>query len=414
MSKDVDILSFGCRLNIWESEVMRRLARDAGLNNAIIVNTCAVTAGAEREARQAIRRAHRDRPDAQIIVTGCAAQLKSGAFAAMPEVARVLGNAEKLKAESWVQDAPRLAVSDIMAIRETAVHLLDGFEGHARAFVQVQQGCDHRCTFCIIPFARGPSRSVPARDVVASIRRLVENGYREIVLTGVDLTSWGEDLGVDERLGDLVATVLREIPDLPRLRLSSLDPCEIDETLWSVLGSDARLMPHLHLSVQAGDDLILKRMKRRHLRRDVLDVAARARSLRPDVVLGADLIAGFPTEDEMNFANTLALIEEAGLTWLHVFPYSARAQTPAARMPAVAGDVIKARAAQLRTAGDQAAARFLAACVGRTVRVVGERGGLGRSEQYAPVRATEPVGVGELATVRLTGVRDDVLIGELA
>ena len=413
MSKDVDILSFGCRLNIWESEVMRQLARDAGLDNTIIVNTCAVTAGAEREARQAIRRAHRDRPDAQIIVTGCAAQLKSGAFAAMPEVARVLGNADKLKAESWVQDAPRFAVSDIMAIRETAAHLLDGFEGHARAFVQVQQGCNHRCTFCIIPFARGPSRSVPASDVVASIRRLVGNGYREIVLTGVDLTSWGEDLGTDDRLGELVAAILREIPELPRLRLSSLDPCEIDETLWSVLASDERLMPHLHLSVQAGDDLILKRMKRRHLRGDVLEVAERARGLRPDVVLGADLIAGFPTEDDISFANTLALIDEAGLTWLHVFPYSARAETPAARMPAVAGELIKARAAQLRRAGDRAAAQFLVSCIGKTVRVVGERGGLGRSEQYAPVRPDHPVAVGEIATVRLTGVFDGVLIGDV-
>ncbi len=392
---------------------MRRLAREAGLEDAVIINTCAVTAGAEREARQAIRRARRERPGAQIIVTGCAAQLKSTAFAAMPEVSRVLGNADKLKAESWAQDAPRHVVSDIMAVRETAAHLLDGFEGHARAFVQVQQGCDHRCTFCVIPFARGPSRSVTAGEVVWSIRRLVANGYREVVLTGVDLTAWGEDLAEGQRLGDLVSAILREIPELPRLRLSSLDPCEIDPALWSVLETEERLMPHLHLSVQAGDDLILKRMKRRHLRGDVLEVAARARRVRPDIVLGADLIAGFPTEDEAGFRNTLALVEEAGLTWLHVFPYSARQETPAARMPAVAGDVVKARAARLRTAGEHAVARYFASCVGTSVRIVGERGGMGRSEQYAPVRPDRPVPVGEIATVRLTGIEDDVLVGEL-
>lgn len=413
MAGDLDILSFGCRLNIWESEVMRRLAWEAGLADAVIVNTCAVTAAAEREARQAIRRAHRERPDAPIIVTGCAAQLRPDAFAALPGVTRVLGNAEKLKSESWAADAPRHAVADIMAVRETAAHLLDGFAGHARAFVQVQQGCDHRCTFCIIPFARGPSRSLTAPEVVAAIRRLVIGGYREVVLTGVDITSWGLDLGEGQRLGDLVAEILHAIPELPRLRLSSLDPCALDPVLWSVLASEERLMPHLHLSVQAGDNVILKRMKRRHLRDDVLAVAEQARRLRPDAVLGADLIAGFPTEDEAAFANTLALVAEAGLTWLHVFPYSARDETPAARMPAVAGAVIKARAARLRQAGDAAARDFLAACVGQTVRIVGERGGMGRSEQYAPVRPDRPPAVGEIATVRLTGIDGDVLVGDV-
>ena len=413
MPDDIEILTFGCRLNIWESEVMRRLARDAGLENAVIVNTCAVTAAAEKEARQAIRRAKREHPGRAIIVTGCAAQLRSSDFAAMPEVARVLGNADKLKPESWGLDSPKLLVSDVMAARETAAHLLDGFEGHARAFVQVQQGCDHRCTFCIIPFARGPSRSVPAGEVVQAIRQLVGHGYREVVLTGVDLTAWGGDLPGAPALGHLVAAILYEVPELERLRLSSLDPVEIDERLWRLLAEEPRLMPHLHLSVQAGDDLILKRMKRRHGRADVIAVAERARRLRPDVVLGADLIAGFPTEDEAAFANTLRLVEDAGLTWLHVFPYSARPETPAARMPPVPGPVIKQRAAMLREAGDAAAARFMTSRLGTHARIVGERGGIGRSEHYAPVRPDRPIPVGTSAAVYLRRIEDGVLIGEV-
>jgi threonylcarbamoyladenosine tRNA methylthiotransferase MtaB len=413
MPDDIDILTFGCRLNIWESEVMRRLAREAGMDKAVIVNTCAVTAAAEKDARQAIRRAKRAHPDRQIIVTGCAAQLRAADFAAMPEVARVLGNADKLRPESWQAAAPRHLISDVMAVRETAAHLLDGFDGHARAFVQVQQGCDHRCTFCVIPFARGPSRSVALAAVIDGVARLVDNGYREVVLTGVDLTAWGDDLAGSLRLGDLVAAVLRDVPDLERLRLSSLDPCEIDAALWAVLATETRLMPHLHLSVQAGDDLILKRMKRRHARADVIGVAEQARQLRPDIVLGADLIAGFPTEDEVAFANTLRLIEEARLTWLHVFPYSARPGTPAARMPLVQGDRIRTRAARLREAGEVAAARFLASRIGTQARIVGERGGVGRTEHYAPVRPDRPIPVGETARVRLARVEDGVLVGEV-
>jgi threonylcarbamoyladenosine tRNA methylthiotransferase MtaB len=413
MPEDIEVLTFGCRLNIWESEVMRGLAREAGLEDAVIVNTCAVTAEAERQARQAIRRAGRERPDAPIIVTGCAAQLRPESFAGLPGVRRVLGNADKLRPESWRADAPRLLVDDVMMVREISGHLIDGFESHARAFIQVQQGCDHRCTFCVIPLARGNSRSVPLGEVVAAVRHLVAEGYREAVLTGVDLTSWGGDLPGHPSLGQLVRRLLAQVPDLERLRLSSLDPSEIDEDLWRLLAEEPRLMPHLHLSVQAGDDLILKRMLRRHARADVLAVAERARHLRPDIVLGADFIAGFPTEDEDAFRQSLDLVETAGFTFLHVFPYSARPETPAARMPAVPGDVVKARAARLRAAGDRRLDQFLAGEVGRSARIVMERGGIGRTERYAPVRPDRPVPVGTVVAVRLVGIEGGVLQGEV-
>ena len=410
---ELELLTFGCRLNIYESEVMRRLAGEAGLADAVIVNTCAVTGEAERQARQAIRRAHRRRPGAPIIVTGCAAQLHPDRFAAMPEVARVLGNGEKLTAAAWGAEAAPILVGDVQALSETASHLIDGFDGHARAFLQVQQGCDHRCTFCIIPLARGPNRSVPIGEIVVQARRLVDAGYRELVLTGVDLTAYGADLPGRPSLGQMTRRLLALVPDLPRLRLSSLDPVEIDDELWRLVAEDPRLMPHLHLSVQAGDDLILKRMKRRHGRADVLAVAARARALRPDLALGADLIAGFPTETEEAFQRTLDLVDAANLTHLHVFPYSAREETPAARMPPVPGDQIRDRAARLRAKGAAAQAAFLARQVGTVAEVLMERGGIGHTAHYAPLRPDRPVEVGGLFRARVTAVVGDQLVGEV-
>jgi threonylcarbamoyladenosine tRNA methylthiotransferase MtaB len=381
-----EIITFGCRLNAYESEIMTGLAEQAGLDDAVIVNTCAVTAEAERQARQAIRRARRLRPGARIIVTGCAAQIAPERYAAMPEVDRVIGNREKLEAATFgTAETARVRVNDIMGVRETARHLVAGFDGRARAFVQVQQGCDHRCTFCIIPFGRGPSRSVPLGPIVEQVRTLVANGYRELVLTGVDITSWGADLPGRPSLGQLVRRLLAAVPELPRLRLTSLDPAEIDEALWQALAEEERLMPHLHLSLQAGDDMILKRMKRRHSRADAIAFCQRARRLRPDVAFGADIIAGFPTETEAMFANTLDLVEECDLTFLHVFPYSERPGTPAARMPALPMAERKARAQRLRTAGDAALARFLDRRVGRALAVLVEKDGFGRSEHYAPV-----------------------------
>src|SRR6201996_9584021 len=335
----VDILTFGCRLNAYESEVMRGHAQAAGLADAIIVYTCAVTAEAERQARQAIRRARRDRPDAKLIVTGCAAQIDPAAFAAMPEVDLVLGNAEKSQAGAYAPTAEpmRVRVNDIMSVRETAGHLIDGLKDRARAYVEVQNGCDHRCTFCIIPYGRGNSRSAAAGEVVEQVRRLTAQGYREVVLTGVDITSWGADLPGAPTLGQLTARILKLVPELPRLRLSSIDAAEIDPDLLRLFAEEPRLMPYLHLSLQAGDDMILKRMKRRHLRADALKLGADVRAVRPDTAFGADLIAGFPTETDEMFENTLSLVEEAGLSFLHVFPFSPRPGTPAARMPAVAG-----------------------------------------------------------------------------
>jgi threonylcarbamoyladenosine tRNA methylthiotransferase MtaB len=410
---DALVVTLGCRLNAFESEVMRREANASGVD-AVIVNTCAVTGEAVRQARQTIRKLHRRHPGRRIIVTGCAAQLSPQSFAEMPEVDRVLGNAEKLDRAHLAGDGGPIVVSDIMAVRQTAAHLVEGFEGRARAFVEIQQGCDHRCTFCVIPFARGPSRSVPQKLVVARMRQLVENGYREIVLTGVDICSWGVDLPGRPTLGMLVAEILASARELPRLRLSTLDPAAIDEQLFRVLAEEPRLMPHLHLSLQAMDDLVLKRMKRRHGRTEALAVAARAREARPDVVFGADLIAGFPTESEAMFANTLDAVEELRLTYLHVFPYSPRPGTPAARMPQVPGPVRQERAARLRAVGLRARARYFASRIGTTADVLVEKRSTGRCAWYAPVSlgfAAEP---GTLVPVRINAADDERLYAETA
>ena len=405
----VEVMTFGCRLNTYESEVMRGHA--AALDNTVIINTCAVTSEAERQARQAIRRLHRERPGATIIVTGCAAQIAPDAWAALPGVSRVLGNAEKLRPESWTATAPS-AVADIMAIRETASHLVTDFLGRARAFVQVQQGCDHRCTFCIIPFGRGPSRSVPIGAIVEQVRMLVASGYNEVVLTGVDLTSYGPDLPGAPSLGQMTRRLLALVPELPRLRLSSLDPVEIDEDLWRLIATEPRLMPHLHLSLQAGADLILKRMKRRHLAADAAATIARARDLRPGIAIGADLIAGFPTETDDLFAETLAFVEEHAIPYLHVFPYSERPGTPAARMPAVPKPVRKERAARLRAAASATAARFHRAQIGHTTMVLAETDRGGHSEHFCPVRiAATP---GQLLRARITAADDTTLVAEPA
>jgi len=407
----IEIVTFGCRLNAFESEVMRGHAEAAGLEDTIIFNTCAVTAEAECQARQAIRRARRTNPNARIVVTGCAAQIDPARYAAMPEIDQVLGNAEKMKAETWRESSARIVVGDIMRLRETSPHLLEGFNQQARAFLEVQQGCDHRCTFCVIPFGRGPSRSVPAGDAVTAVRSLVEKGYREIVLTGVDLTSYGGDLPGKPSLGNLVRRLLTLVPELERLRLSSLDPAAIDDELWRLIAGEKRLMPHVHLSIQAGDDLILKRMKRRHSREQTLAVCERARALRPGIALGADLIAGFPTESEDIFQNTLAFIGESGLDYLHVFPYSARDRTPAARMPQLPRGLVKERAARLREAGASALSRSLASRVGETAQVLVERPGFGRSEHFAPVAFSGEAARGEIRTMRLASILSDRLVG---
>ena len=413
----VQTLTFGCRLNAFEAEVMKTEAQKAGLDNAVIVNTCAVTAEAVRQAKQAVRKARRDNPEARIIVTGCAAQTEARSFGDMPEVDLVIGNADKLEAKSYapmVFGTPlndKVQVNDIMSVRETAGHLIEGMDGRARAFVQVQNGCDHRCTFCIIPFGRGPSRSVPMGLVVDQCKKLVANGYKEVVLTGVDITSYGGDLPGTPTLGKLAQAILRHVPDLPRLRISSIDSIEADEALYDVVAGDRRLMPHLHLSLQSGDDMILKRMKRRHSRADALAIVEKLRSLRPDMVFGADIIAGFPTEDDAMFANTLAIVAEAGLTYLHVFPYSPRPGTPAARMPQVSKAVARERAALLRAAGDRQWAALAAARVGQIEHVLVEREGLGRTEQFMPVAVpgTQP---GDLLAVRITGTTPEGLVGE--
>jgi threonylcarbamoyladenosine tRNA methylthiotransferase MtaB len=408
-----EVLTFGCRLNAFESEVIRGHAAAAGLDRAVIVNTCAVTKEAERQARQAIRRARREHPEAKLIVTGCAAQIDPAAYAAMPEVDLVLGNEEKLQRASYENAADRVVVSDIMALKETAPHLIDGFDGRARAFIEVQQGCDHRCTFCIIPYGRGNSRSVPVGAIVRQAERLVERGYRELVLTGVDITSFGADLPGLPSLGQLCRRLLALVPGIERLRLSSLDPVEIDDALWRLIAEEKRLMPHLHLSIQSGDDLILKRMKRRHSRADALAACRRARALRPTIALGADMIAGFPTEDEAMFARSVALLEEAALDYLHVFPFSARPGTPAARMPQPAGGLVKERAARLRSAGAAATARALAARIGSVAEVLIEQAGFGRSEHYAPVRFSSAAAIGSVARVAVTAATSDSLLGAM-
>ena len=413
--------TLGCRLNAYETEAMKELAAAAGVQGAVIVNTCAVTAEAVRKAKQEIRRLRRENPDATLIVTGCAAQTEPATFSAMPEVSRVIGNTEKMQASTWAGLAvpdlngmtERVQVDDIMSVRETAGHLIDGFGRH-RAYVQVQNGCDHRCTFCIIPFGRGNSRSVPAGVVVDQIKRLVDKGFLEVVLTGVDLTSWGADLPGGPRLGDLVMRILKLVPDLARLRISSIDSIEVDDALMGAIAGEARLMPHLHLSLQAGDDLILKRMKRRHLREDAIRFCEAARNVRPEMVFGADIIAGFPTETEAMFENSLSLIKDCGLTFLHVFPYSVRKGTPAARMPQVRGPVIKDRAARLRAAGAAALQGHLAGQMGQVQPVLMEGPRMGRTEGFAEVYFEEDQPEGRIVEAVILGVREGKLVGSRA
>jgi threonylcarbamoyladenosine tRNA methylthiotransferase MtaB len=408
--------TLGCRLNAYETEAMKGLATVAGIGDAVVVNSCAVTAEAVRQARQQIRRLRRDNPGARIVVTGCAAQTEPERFAAMAEVDVVLGNAEKLDPATWSRLAggseARVDVGDIMAERPPRAPLIDGLGTRARAYVQVQTGCDHRCTFCIIPYGRGNSRSVSAATVVEQVKRLVDRGFNEVVLTGVDLTSWGADLEGGPRLGDLLTAVLRRVPDLPRLRLSSIDSVEADPKLVEALGAEPRLMPHLHLSLQAGDDLILKRMKRRHLRADAIGFCEAVRAARPEVVFGADIIAGFPTETEAMFARSLELVAECGLTWLHVFPFSPRQGTPAARMPQVEGAVVRERAAQLRALGAERVAAHLAEMQGRKVRLLMERPDLGRTEGFARTRLAGGQAPGAIVQARISGQEDGVLLAD--
>ena len=412
------IITLGCRLNTFESAIMR--ANTAGLEDTVIINTCAVTAEAERQARQVIRRLRRENPRVRIIVTGCAAQLDPGAFAAMDEVDRVVGNADKLDAALLTaDDGEDVVVSDIMAPRETAGHFMAGppvtdFGGRTRAFVQVQQGCDHRCTFCIIPFARGPNRSVPLARIVQQVQGLVDSGYAEIVLTGVDVCSYGADVAGRPSLGRMVRHLLRRVPGLRRLRLTSLDPAAMDDDLFRLLAEEPRFMPHLHLSLQAGDDMVLKRMKRRHTRADAIEACRRARAARPDVVFGADLIAGFPTETEPMFLNTLSAVAEMGLTYLHVFPYSPRPGTPAARMPEVPVTVRKERAAVLRAAGEKALARFLESRIGTIAEVLVEKGRSGRCRHYAPVHLGFDAPAGAVVGARIANVVEGRLVGTRA
>ena len=403
----------GCRLNAYENEAMKDLATKAGVQNAIIVNTCAVTAEAVRKAKQDIRKQRRAHPDAQIIVTGCAAQIEPTTFSDMPEVNVVLGNTEKMNQATWVGLAPNLIgqtepiqVDDIMSVKDTAGHLIDGFGTRSRAYVQVQNGCDHRCTFCIIPYGRGNSRSVPAGVIIDQIKRLVDMGYNEVVLTGVDLTSWGADLPANPKLGDLVMRIMRLVPDLPRLRISSIDSIEVDDNLMQAIATEKRLMPHLHLSLQHGDDMILKRMKRRHLRDDAIKFCEEARKLRPDMTYGADIIAGFPTETDAMFENSLKLISDCNLTWLHVFPYSARVGTPAAKMPAVNGTIIKARAAKLRTTGDIQVQSHLQAQIGKMHHILVENPHMGRTEQFTEVHFEAPQPESQIVTSTILGIHD--------
>ena len=411
-----EIVSFGCRLNTYESEVIRSAAARAGLEDAVIFNTCAVTSEAMRQARQAIRRMRKARPGARLIVTGCAAQIDPGMFAAMPQVDRVLGNVEKLCWASYgdfgMSRDEKIRVNSIAELRETASHMVEGFTGHSRAFVQIQNGCDHRCTFCIIPFARGPSRSVAMGALVEELRRLVGNGYNEVVLTGIDITAYGADLPGAPSLGTLVRKILRSLPELKRLRLSSIDSIEADDALFRVFAEEPRLLPHVHLSLQSGDDMILKRMKRRHRADDAIAFCERLRRLRPDIVFGADLIAGFPTETDAMFENTLRHVEDCGLTYLHVFPYSARPGTPAARMPQLAQSLIAERAAALRRKAGRLLKDFLAREIGRTREVLAEQGNRGHTEHYAPVKFLGAMRPGRVVTAALTAVDGNRLVAQ--
>jgi len=410
--------TLGCRLNAYETEAMKEISAAAGVENAVVINTCAVTAEAVRKARQEIRKQRRGNPGATLIVTGCAAQTEPETFSNMAEVDLVIGNSEKMQPETWaamsspdfIGTTERVQVDDIMSVTSTAGHLIDGFGTRARAYVQIQNGCDHRCTFCIIPYGRGNSRSVPAGVVVDQIKRLVDRGYNEVVLTGVDLTSWGADLPATPKLGDLVMRILKLVPDLPRLRISSIDSIEVDESLMHAIATEPRLMPHLHLSLQAGDDMILKRMKRRHLRDDAIRFCEEARRLRPDMTFGADIIAGFPTETEAMFENSLRLVEECDLTWIHVFPYSRRDGTPAAKMPQVHGTKIRDRAARLRAAGEASVSRHLNAQQALMHRILMENPRMGRTEQFTEVRFAADQPEGQIVTARITGATGTHLI----
>jgi threonylcarbamoyladenosine tRNA methylthiotransferase MtaB len=416
MESGVEVVTFGCRLNSYESEVIRKTAANDGLSNAIIFNTCAVTGEAVRQARQAIRRARKENPDTRLIVTGCAAQTDPDMFANMSEVDFVIGNADKQKAGTYrlTPDSARVVVNDVFSVKETAGHLIDGLKDRARAFVEVQNGCDHRCTFCIIPYGRGNSRSAAAGDIISQTQRLVAEGYNEIVLTGVDLTSWGADLPGTPQLGHLVTRILKHVPELKRLRLSSIDAAEIDDALLRAFAEEERLAPYLHLSLQHGDDLILKRMKRRHLRADAIKLAETVRGIRPDIAFGADMIAGFPTETEEHFANAMALVDDCDLSFLHVFPYSPRPQTPAAKMPQLPKPLIKERAMRLRAKGAEALTRHLDRQVGKTLSCVVEKPGFARAADFTEVVFTGETVPGQLADIAITGHDDKHSLGFLA
>lgn len=410
-----EIITFGCRLNFYESEVIRDALKASGEENVMVFNTCSVTKEAERQAKQAIRKARREHPAARIVVTGCAAQINPTQFANMEEVDKVIGNEEKLRPDgySFFGEEEKIKVNDIMSVTETASHLISSFEGKARAFIQVQNGCNHRCTFCIIPYGRGNSRSVPMGEIVAQVRQLVAAGFQEIVLTGVDVSDYGSDLPGTPTLGKMMRRLLALVPELPRLRLSSIDVAEIDDDIMQLLAEEPRLMPHLHISLQAGDNMILKRMKRRHTREDVLAFCEKIRKINPAIAFGADIIAGFPTETEEMFHNTWRLIEEAGIQYLHVFPYSEREGTPAARMPQVEKSIRKERAAKLRDAGEKELAKFLIHNINKEHQVIAEEGNSGRTENFLLVELDGNQTPGEIITVRATGVRGDKLIGEV-
>ena len=417
MEKNIKFSTLGCRLNSYETESMRNMAGTVGLNNAVVINTCAVTHQAVSKSRQEIRRLRRENPNSTLIVTGCAAQIDPMGFSKMVEVDFVLGNSEKMRPEIWSNlasgasvESERVQVDDIMSISETASHLIDGFGTRSRAYVQIQNGCDHRCTFCTIPFGRGNSRSVPAGVVVEQIKRLVQKGYNEIVLTGVDLTSWGADLPTHPKLGNLITRILRLVPDLNRLRISSIDSIEVDEEFLDAIATERRLMPHFHLSLQHGDDLILKRMKRRHLRADAILFCEQVRKLRPEVTFGADIIAGFPTESDEHFENSIKLVEECGLTWLHIFPYSKREGTPAARMPQIDGRIIKSRAELLRSLGKKVRSKHLREQIGRKHKVLMESSVLGRTEQFAEVLFASPKQEGSIVDATISDASNSQLM----
>ena len=417
MENNIKFSTLGCRLNSYETESMRNMAGTVGLNNAVVINTCAVTHQAVSKSRQEIRRLRRENPNSTLIVTGCAAQIDPMGFSKMGEVDFVLGNSEKMRPDIWSNlasgapvESERVQVDDIMSISETASHLIDGFGTRSRAYVQIQNGCDHRCTFCTIPFGRGNSRSVPAGVVVEQIKRLVQKGYNEIVLTGVDLTSWGADLPTHPKLGNLITRILRLVPDLNRLRISSIDSIEVDEEFLDAIATERRLMPHFHLSLQHGDDLILKRMKRRHLRKDAILFCEKVRKLRPEVTFGADIIAGFPTESDEHFENSIKLVEECGLTWLHIFPYSKRDGTPAARMPQIDGRIIKSRAELLRSLGKKVRSKHLKEQIGRKHKVLMESSVLGRTEQFAEVLFASPKQEGSIVDATISDASNSQLM----